>query len=176
MVYASVVYGSVKDSEFKQVFKELTLLTGTILYNFNYAVKESLYTSPSDKILLVCDLTSKKNYTLKMNPPEPWNSNEPNVLSFTKSNTSLTTIKGYDLTSTLCKVGYSFTFNGIEILLLKVIVKQDIQGHIWIVIVKSQDYTSDPVQYNNILKSVVSILLGFIPDLGSVDHTLLRLR
>jgi hypothetical protein len=173
MVYTSVVYGSIKDSEFPKVFKQLVLLTGSILKDFNYCIEEKVYSSTSDKVLLIRDFTSNNYYTQKMNPPEPWNSNEPNVLSFTKSNLSL---EGYNLISSLKKVGYSFTFNGIEILVLKIIIEQEIQGKIWIVIVKSQDYTSDPLKYNAILKSVIAVLRVYIPDLGSVDHTLLRLR
>lgn len=178
-MYTSIIYGSITDQEFPKVFKELTLLTGTILKDFNYCREESIFISQDSKLLLVRDLLKDNYYIQKMNPPEPWTEHEPNVLSFSKSiikgNTfGLLGDMGFKKDVTLKKVGYSFIFNGIDILLLRVIKEEQIYGNLWLVLVKSPEYTSDSLKYKSLIKSVQSLLQSIVEDLGSVDHSFLR--
>ena len=84
-MYSSCVFGSVSDSEFPILFKECILLSGSILVDFNYLCQESTFTSQNGKLLEIQDLTSLKYYIQKINPPEPWNRNEPNIICFSKS-------------------------------------------------------------------------------------------
>ena len=190
MVFVSCFYGSVRDSEFPALFKELILLSGNIVVDFNYLCQETIFTAQKEgeygKLIFIRNLITHQDYIQKINPPEPWNRNEPNIICYSKSpisGNSLGLLKdlGYSSGQHLFKVGYSFTYFGIDVLLVKVCTRQDLVwkplGNLWLVIVKSPEYSNsnDAQKYTATIKNITNLLKSIVEDLGSVDHSFLKL-